>query len=429
MPLELPRSPRDSDYEDLVSATLIGLGYFVEASLKLKEDTTEVLELDAVATSSKSPLEHSVLVEAKSGSSAGIRDMFKMFGWMTYLSMPRGVMARAEPIDPNREAAIKKLSRETGVRIVQFDAKSDGAELAEPVVKLDPHVRMALTTSLWWGRIGQRCCQGQFNAFVKRNRDQEWANRAREYRNAVDNSFFAKTPIGRAARLYSAYSEAPKVSRSLALGECGSEAACNKMMQDSWGSQKHPHLQYSMILETTARLGVLKNAMLHITQRASKNEAEDVQQSILARFPELFMPSSFKDGIRWLSDHEYRALIPYLMQVFIEGFGGFYFENDDRELKLLSDVSGIPSEQISECLSAFDHLFPIPSGWFFEKNGLKQLKMIPGVYRGTGSFLRQQAYQEQNYSKCFGQMGWLLGQWHNALYYILEPKLGVSKGT
>ncbi len=38
------------EYEDLVSATLLGLGYFTETSIKLKEGTSEVLELDAVAT-------------------------------------------------------------------------------------------------------------------------------------------------------------------------------------------------------------------------------------------------------------------------------------------------------------------------------------------------------------------------------------------
>lgn len=70
-------------------------------------------------------------------------------------------------------------------------------------------------------------------------------------------------------------------------------------------------------------------------------------------------------------------------------------------------------------------MFPVGKGWFFEARGLRQMKMVPAVYRGTGALLRQGLFDEKNYEKLHPDMGWLLERWHNALYHILEPRLGV----
>ena len=80
----MPIDPKEDDYEDFVAACLIGLGYFIETNLHLRAGTTEVLELDIVATPVDDPLEGRVLLDAKSGKS-GFADIFKMSGWMNYL--------------------------------------------------------------------------------------------------------------------------------------------------------------------------------------------------------------------------------------------------------------------------------------------------------------------------------------------------------
>ena len=69
MTVRLPKDPKDDQYEDLITACILGLGYFVESNLHLREESTEVLELDVVATPVDDPRTGTVLLEAKSGSS------------------------------------------------------------------------------------------------------------------------------------------------------------------------------------------------------------------------------------------------------------------------------------------------------------------------------------------------------------------------
>jgi len=81
LPITLPDKPLESDYEDLLAATLLALGYFCERSLHLREESTEVLELDVLATPSRDEEAGRIVFEAKSGKT-GLGDLFKIFGWM-----------------------------------------------------------------------------------------------------------------------------------------------------------------------------------------------------------------------------------------------------------------------------------------------------------------------------------------------------------
>src|SRR4051794_28141945 len=82
----IPDSGRD--LEDYVAGMFQAAGYFVEKNIRQRE-ITDVLELDAVATSYEGPVPRSVLAEAKGGR-WGFPDIFKVAGWMQYLGIERG---------------------------------------------------------------------------------------------------------------------------------------------------------------------------------------------------------------------------------------------------------------------------------------------------------------------------------------------------
>lgn len=209
-------------------------------------------------------------------------------------------------------------------------------------------------------------------------------------------------------------------------------------------------LQFALMMEHTARLRIVKNASIHLLQReAAKRTARSktvhrkrkkgVKKAKVPAFKRLKqadlkwlihewgMPHSFRTGLKNLRRHKHRQRIPFLWQLFIEVFGGFYCLKDDCDLKALSDATGIPTEDIVECLELYGTFFPVPNGWFYETKGeLRIMKMVPAVYHGTGSFVRDSLFGKEEYNKRIPSMAWLRRNWHNALYAILEPELGVS---
>ncbi|MEQ1891804.1 MAG: hypothetical protein ABL998_04615 [Planctomycetota bacterium] len=426
MTVKLPENPREADYEDLVASCLLGLGFFIETSLTLREETTEVLELDVVATSAADPLNHSVLVDAKSGGGGGFKDVFKMFGWMTYLKMQRGLVIRSREIESGEVEAMARVAKRTKVEVLCFNpALDDASLLPDAPLPMPDAVRTKLITSAWWGRIGQRVCLKAFRSFVKSSAIVS-AEAARAYKMALDNSFFARTPQMRARRLYSAYSAAPKMTRQvvdeLADGDADKAEA---IWNSARGASTRQPIQYCMMLESRARLGILKNALLHVLQHETEDESHGMARGPLVAS---VLPESFREGLTWLASHPARLSIPLLMQVFIEVFGGFYQQGKPEELDLLSTASGVPRDQVEVCLETFDKLFPLKTGWFFEKDGLRQMKAVPAIYRGTGAWLRKDLYDIENYDAYSRGMGWLLDKWHNAIHDILEPELGVDPG-
>jgi hypothetical protein len=95
----LPTDPKNLMYEDFVGACLSALGYFVEPRIRQFIDKQNVLELDAVISNVADPPDR-ILVEAKSGN-WGFADVFKVYGWRSYLGNPRGfVVSRTS--DPTK---------------------------------------------------------------------------------------------------------------------------------------------------------------------------------------------------------------------------------------------------------------------------------------------------------------------------------------
>lgn len=430
--ISLPKKPKGDDYEDLVGAYLIALGYFIETNLHLREGTVEILELDIIATPTMNPLTDALLLDAKSGKS-GFADIFKMYGWMKYLDIGKGCVVRTEPPASDKRDAMEVVKKATNVHVATLDLASgvfDAACLDASALPMPDEIRSPILSAAWYGRIGQRKCLRAFIDFTKSLGDGvPEVKSATDYRWIIEQAFLAPAPITRATKLYGAYTKSPQVTGKLVALLAGGDAAKDKAeWEKARDTPERLYLQYSMMMENAARLGIVKNALLHVLDRESKPAAvSDPKVIDWSAFSEWMTPESFRTGLEALNGHPHRAKIPHLFQVFIESFGGFYRIGDDFDLVHLSAASGIPKDDVVGCLDLFNSFFPIPNGWFVTAKGeLCMMKMIPAVFRGTGAFLRSNLHKDGDYTKLYPNMGWLVRNWHNALYRVLEPDLKSS---
>jgi len=86
--LELPKDPRDTDYEEFIAAYLQAGGLYVERHAIFRKEA-ELLELDILTTDFSSEQTTKHLIEIKSGD-WGFNEIFKLRGWLTFLSYEQG---------------------------------------------------------------------------------------------------------------------------------------------------------------------------------------------------------------------------------------------------------------------------------------------------------------------------------------------------
>ena len=430
--VRLPRNPKNTDYEGLVAATFLASGFFIESNLHLRHESTELLELDVLATPSSEPLDNTILVEAKSGR-AGFGDIFKVSGWMNYLGIDRGCVVVPKKPAKHDKGALEAVCSATNVdlHVLSLD-NLDLGSLVDSGPDISEDRWGSLIAAGWFGRLAQRKCLREFESFAKSG-DAPELQSAREYRWAVQQALFEATPIARARRLYMAYSDHAQVTNSLIefLSE-GNSTKKNQITEAYRDTSKRLNLQYTSMLENTARLGIVKNALLRLLQREREIETTPETGSALnwTKLADWLLPLNFRSGLTQLGKHPYRLQIPHLLQLYVEVFGGFHAIHEDRDLNALSECTGIPSGQIPECLNLLDEFFPIPGGWFIEAKGeLRFLKGIPAVYRGTGCFLRRALFDNKPYGTLQPKMGFLLSKWHDALVYALAPEYQVESGS
>lgn len=430
MPIRLPQKPTGDDYEDLVAAYLIALGYFIESKLHLRKASVEVAELDIIATPVKNPLTEAVLLDAKSGKS-GFADIFKLYGWMTYLGVGKGCVMRTSPPEKYQVAAMTEVTKDTNVHVATLDITSSTVDvkcLDDRSLAIPDKVRDAMLSAGWWGRIAQRKCLRSFLDFRRKTGSgTAQLDAAVGYRWAIEQAFLARRPIKRAKLLYAAYKASPNISGGMV------ELFAEKDGEDTntvWNKVRDTHhykeVQCTLMMENSARLGILKNALLHILEKEANEAPKKTSAFDWSAFEEWSMPETFLSGLKKLKDHPHRLKIPRLFQVFIEIFGGFYRVDDDADLQHLSAATAIPVDEVVPCLEMFNDFFPISNGWFTSPaNGeLRMMKMIPAVFRGTGAFLRWYLHgNPKDYDGIYPKMGWLVREWHNAIYKVLEPVL------
>jgi hypothetical protein len=428
MPIDVPKTPDGEQYHDFVSASLQVSGHFIETRVVLREGKKEVLELDVVATPTPIDPRRRVLYEAKKDGFS-FSNIFKLYGQRKYLGIEDACLVSLTPLEQDFEKAYEGISKEIKIRLCNHTLDLHSLQnLCEVCNKLPTSVYPDFIEVAWFHHIAQRIAYSEFRRECNGNRGVEPYERAREYNLKVQTSFFKPTPLARAEGLYDAYHASPRLTGEIVslLGESDKDKE-----KAIWNKVNDTHemkwIQYLMLLEHSARITIIKNALDHHILNGDK-PASTVEFSIgetKLAMPIHFLPMKFWAGVKTLSENPYALQIPYLFQIFIDLFGGFIFYKDDDELSLLESFTGIPKDEIVESLKLMDIFFQTLKGsWFFViKDQLLVLKMIPGFVKGIGCFLRKSAYRLDDYSQKFTELGWLLSKWHNAAYWTLEEQL------
>ncbi|MEV5778709.1 hypothetical protein AB0L49_47285 [Streptomyces antimycoticus] len=250
----LPDIPKaGEELEDYIAALFQASGHFVEKQI-VESDPADILELDTFATDYGSEKAVRRLIEVKGGK-WGFTDLFKVVGWMQYLSLEHGAFFMTRWDD--RTSAPRKMEP-LGLDVVCFDDFGAASKLftekgfgsfAEPRL-----------IGLWRHSYG---VERKFVKLIhqKERAGGEGAKAAKTYHRQINNgTFFARVPEESLALLYDAYRQHSKLAlgcaREIGGGGFGPHTAASDSpsYQAALRNGKHPELQACMYLEHRARL-------------------------------------------------------------------------------------------------------------------------------------------------------------------------------
>lgn len=425
----LPRVPTNGqELEDYVAGMFQAAGYFVEKNIR-QRDVTDVLELDAVATSYDGPLPVAVLAEAKSGR-WGFPDIFKVAGWMSYLGIDHGgFFVKEVPRPGGRD--IEQIARRIaalGVALVDLGDFSDPAASVGARgfrAPSDP-----LLVDIYRHAFGvERALLDGLRQERRARPQQRGAQESLLYHDLVnDHIFFLQDVAERLRSLYGAYRSHPKLSLSVAAELAGApfsaapkgplSAPAARLIAEAMYEGKHPALQGSFYVEHRARIAILK-AAIDLACLADAGEIPSDERAFAG------LPATFRAGLRVLRTRPTYRRYALFWQVFLWGFGGFYLaDRADEEMNLLAEQTGVPVGEVGYALRAFDDLFPLGGGtWIVPVRGtpLRVAKMVPMAMRGVGALQRLRRAGAANYDGFrLGSLGRRnLITWHNAFVRLL----------
>jgi hypothetical protein len=431
MPISLPQKPDGNQYEDFVTAGLVALGYFTESRLVLRDERKEILELDVVATPTNYTSGTKTLYEAKKDGFK-FENLFKLFGQRTYLRLPAACLVSLKPPDPAYATVYETRALEMGVRICHCGIDSDHlkriGDAQNDLTGIEQHKVCGIA---WYQQIAKRLAFAAFFQQCKTHQEEELYQRAKSYVLKVQESFFERTPLARAEALYNAYKETPRLPGEFVAGMALEEGVSQ---QTIWGrlndTGQHVWLQYLMLVENTARIGIVKNALEDVLERGETPLPSQKLKfgETTVDWPLHDLPDRFLKGLDLLRKHPHASRLPYLFQVYVELFGGFLAHKHPDEVALLSRLTGIPGGEVVSALRLLDEFFSPGSGSFFytQKDELLCLKMVPGFVRGGGCFLRRHVFDCDDYGVKYPKMGWLMNRLHMATYKVLEAECGTA---
>lgn len=439
--IELPKNPKGHQLEEFVAAFYQICGFFIEQNAILKEDTTEILELDIIKTDYAEKLPNIELVEVKSGG-WGFPDIFKIRGWMDFLNIKRGAFV----VTKNRDdfESYRKVSEKLNINIDYFSNFTEIEEdFIEQIIDRDgaEDDLMMWRYSNWVSRNLLLYLKEQKKATYK---DKQGAVRLSNYLNILtDDVFYSYNVVSRLDKLYREYSNTPNITKKIANEIAGNDFDddCSEIPKEIYKKTFFEGelnlLQCSTYIEHKARVSIMKAAVdKHLYSDAGLEEKKKVVIKIKDEIYEFgapdYLPASFADGLEKLSSQKYFIKYPLFWQWFLWGMGGFVLEDyREQEYELMSKKTGIEVDYIDEALASYQTLFPTSNGWFTEPskyNNFRAIKMFPVQFRGIGAYYRLNNYlddEKTDYSKLNLSGDYTahnLSLWHDCAYKLLDKK-------
>lgn len=407
--LSLPKIPKDAYYEDYVAALLNAGGYYIERNIHKNSDGLDLLEIDVVATRFSKNGKEQTIVEIKSGG-WGISDIFKVNGWLNYLSLKKAAFIVQEAKARTNIGIIREAADKLNVTLIENkkieNGKLDDQEIIKELgLNIGKH-QQAIINSLRYSYNLERIMLQLIIEYSKDNERYKSLPRVINYfRNLVDESFFENNPIRRLIFLSNLYVENENIA---AITD--HEIYDKDFKEDEEYStftnyfslffpkdMKFNPVDVAQYSATLNRLYVIKAIVDYSLLQPEDN---NLYQKTLDELLKSSLFRNISDGIDWVKQQKNYTLYPYFWQIFIFVFGGFFLlDKKEEEYEYLSNLTGIPTDEIGTALEFWEKLFPIEKDWLHtvsDKSYIYELKMIPAPVRGIGVNFRLHLYASEN---------------------------------
>jgi len=428
MRVSLPKAPAARQYEDLVAASLAALGYYVETRMRFVGNSAATAEFDAIATPSNESFANRILVEARP-EAWGFGDVCRLYGWRMYLGLEQSRLVHLRDAQEYMAGDLKIMANRVGVGCHQLALHSYDLDRSVPrAAPVSEVLRRKLTDAGWFGQISQRIALAQFALYCRQHSDSDLCVAAARYQGALESSFLVRDPLVRMAALYEAHEQCPNLTgrlvESMAVRGKHGQVEIWEKLKDSGETL---WLQYVLLVEIKLRAAMVACAVEHLLagKRLGRQVTYASRTMSDQEFWEEVLPASLRDALTELAAGPYARQMPYIMQSFVETFGGFYIDRAD-ELSLMATVWGVPQEQVQPLLAAVDGIFGAPRGgsWYFrEPGGIVFLKFVPAFVRGAGCLLRCIYHELDDYKKKYSGCDLRLARWHASITRVLEAEL------
>lgn len=401
--IKLNDLPKDKEFEEYVAAYFQCSGYYIEKSI-INRGKEEVLELDVIMTSYDDSFPKSQLCEMKS-KGWGFSDVFKVKGWLDYIKIPRGLFIVQE--DRAHFDFFEKIAKEMRINLVRVDdIKNIKGHLKFLTRRdiLEENDMIMWRYSYWLERNILKLITSKKKSIKNEER---YKALDRYYFEVNSGIFFTQNIIDKIMKLYDLFKDNPKLSAKV-----GNEAIGNDFTKEhqnipieiftkTFYKCELTDIQLSTFVEQTSKLTILKNLVDYylFKQKGDKKRTDDIYafwgKITLSKLT--FLPESFKNSLKELSNEPYFSRYPIFWQWFLWFFGGFILMDfEEQEYQLMLEKTGIPVEEIPTALSVFDRLFPQEKSWFFDPphSNVKILQMFPIPFRGVGANVRRLYYSD-----------------------------------
>jgi hypothetical protein len=433
--VKLPDYPKETEFEEFISAYLQCSGAFVERQIREREPT-DVLELDIVLTYHQKNRLVTRIAEVKSGA-WGCRDIFTLAGWMRYLGVEEAILASLGG-EKDRDL-VEAVATKLGIRLAWLGSHDDASQALKPF--LEGRDADGLDVLLWrFAYWLERALEQRLGDLRKSSADRKGPAHLYDVHKTLQSNLFSLDMLTRTEGLYGVFAREPHLAARWGSEEMGADfdEDCDVVPgpvfeRVYYHDKSTAHdLDLATWIEHRMRLTILKNLVDYELLRRSKGDAEfnKIVFHGLAGDCRLVdtLPASFQTALQTFAGQPHFHRYPVLWQWFLWVAGGFLLlDHLSDEYAWLGEKAGLPAAEVPQALQAYDVLFPTESGWFKDlspNSHIRVLSMMPVPYQGIGANLRRFRYApDQSYDALAVDGAYtkndLVG-WHNNLVHYLQ---------
>lgn len=437
--IHLLNIPQGLNYEDYIAAHLNAEGFFLERNVRKMKDGV-ILELDIVTNKFDADGHvEKTFIEAKSGD-WGFPDIFKIKGWMVYLNY-----SKAYFIVINSEKKKMPLYCDVSNYL-------DINLLSTPIVEdsLDEH-DLYDAFGISKRRFNDILVPSfRFAYALERNMLSHLSEGFDEHKGSIglinlkkliatvnDNSFFVRSPKTRVHKIFEAYRDNVRITAKISHelhGESYADIPSDSLICDDDYRALFYECRGKNILYTSLYAELIQK--IEILKCCVEDAAYSEESSIISSIENSLLPENIRTGIKQLKSYAHYFLYPYFMQVFVYVFGGFILkEKQQEEFEMLSEITGVPIDEVDTALHIFDVLFSKEDGsWLIEipNSEILQLSLMPLPFSGIGANFRRRLYcKNGDYKEMKSQINTFaykdLIKWNDLTVAYLETSKDVKK--